>query len=221
MRPAKAKDMDPRDIVKHGYNKVSRAYRGDIYDHVKEPYYRRCLNSLLPHVVPRSRILDLGCGCGVPVAQELSAEHDVTGIDISPVQIERGRSLVPKASFLCEDMTKASFPAGAFDAIVSMYAIFHVPVEEQPRLFRSISTWLRPDGWLLCTVSARTEPSGGTEENWLDVPGATMYWSNAGQPTYETWLAEAGFRVDETLFIPEEDSGHTALLAHKRPVWLR
>jgi len=43
-------------------------------------------------------VLDLGCGCGIPVAQELAQHFQVTGVDLSEVQIARARQLVPQAT---------------------------------------------------------------------------------------------------------------------------
>jgi len=136
----------------------------------------------------------------------------VTGIDISPVQIERARRLVPIAQFACQDMTQVEFPRESFTAIVSFLAIIHVPVEEQPGIFRNLSRWLRPGGYLLATVGARAWT--GREDNWH---GAPMYWSHADRDTYLAWLREAAFDVLWTRFIPEGTSGHTLLLAKRAP----
>jgi len=157
-------------------------------------------------------VLDLGCGCGVPATAILAERFSVTGVDISPVQIERARRLVPAAKFFCQDMSEADFPAESFTAIVSFLAIIHVPVEEQPGIFRKLSRWLRPDGYLLATVGTRAWT--GTEEDWH---GAPMYWSHADRETYLAWLRDAGFDVLWTRFIPEGDSGHTLLLSKRAP----
>lgn len=204
---------NPKNMVRKGYDKVSRTYRGDSFNSTDDPYYGRCIDLLLSHVAIGSRILDLGCGCGIPLVKNLSEQHDVTGVDISPVQIERARSLVPSAEFVCGDMTELHFSPGAFDAVISFYAIIHVPLQEQPDLFQKISTWLKQDGWLLCTVGHREWT--GTEDNWLDVQGCTMFWSHTDEKTYEIWLKDLGFRVVENIFIPEGEGGHTALLARK------
>jgi cyclopropane fatty-acyl-phospholipid synthase-like methyltransferase len=155
-------------------------------------------------------VLDLGCGCGVPATAILAERFSVTGVDISPVQVERARRLVPAAQFLCQDMSQVEFPSESFMAIVSLLAIIHVPVEEQPGIFRKVSRWLRPGGHLLATVGARAWT--GTEENWH---GAPMYWSHADRETYLRWLAEAGLNVHWTRFIPEGTGGHTLLLAQR------
>ena len=97
----------------------------------------------------------------------------VTGVDISSVQIERARNFVPRAEFVCADMTEVDFPAESFAAIVSLYAIIHIPLDEQPALFAKLFEWLQPEGYLLVTVGNRAWT--GVEENWLDVTGATMF----------------------------------------------
>ena len=205
--------MKPKDIVREGYDKVSHVYRADTFDSAEDPNYGQCIDLLLSHVPDGCRLLDLGCGCGVPAAQKLAANHDVIGVDISPVQIERARTLVPAAEFVCADMTTVGFPPEGFDAIISLYAIIHVPLEEQPDLFRRIRAWLKPGGWLLCTVGHREWT--GTEDDWLGVPGGTMFWSHADEKTYQDWLTALGFRIGEKLFIPEGKGGHTALIARK------
>lgn len=55
--------------------------------------------------------------------------------EYSEAQIELAKTHVPKARFICQDMTKLDFPYGTFDGICSCYAIIHVPREgHQPLL---------------------------------------------------------------------------------------
>ncbi len=123
----------PKDIVRDGYDKISWAYRPDAPDADTLSNYDDWLNELAPRLPAGSPVLDLGCGCGVPVAKFLAEKgFAVTGADISPVQISRARAAVPNADFLCADMTTLTFPAHAFAAVVSFYAVIHVPLAEQP-----------------------------------------------------------------------------------------
>src|SRR5690606_27795962 len=96
--------LDPKDIVRRGYDHISYAYRADQEDASADQYHA-WLDELLPLLTPlteeRPTILELGCG--IPVARRLAAVSDVTGVDISPVQIERARKLVPNAAFICAD----------------------------------------------------------------------------------------------------------------------
>jgi SAM-dependent methyltransferase len=200
--------VDPRDIVRSGYDVVSLTYRPD---DAPDSYYGEWLSEFAPHVPAGASILDLGCGCGVPVTRWLvEGGFDVTGIDLSPVQIERARHLIPRATFLCADIAEIELPAASQDAIVSFFAIIHLPVAQQQALFAAIHSWLRPGGWFMATLGTR--PWTGTEDNWLGA-GATIYWSHAGTETYLEWLGEAGFHVEWHRFIPEGDGGHTLVLA--------
>jgi SAM-dependent methyltransferase len=199
-----------KEIVRRGYDRVSYAYRtGAGADDLAG--YDAWLAELSPLLPENSPVLDLGCGCGLPVTQTLAANFAVTGVDISPVQIERARRLVPGARFIHADMSEVDFPPASFAAIVSFYAVIHLPLDEQPTLFARMRGWLQPRGYFLGTVGHRAWT--GTEENWLGVPDARMVWSHADAETYRAWLAASGFEICRTEFVPEGDGGHTLILA--------
>jgi len=201
---------DPKTIVRRGYDLVSRAYRAD---EAAEGAYAEWLDLLEARVPPPAKILDLGCGCGVPVARRLSPRYEVTGVDLSPVQIERARALVPTATFVCADMATLDLPEASFDAVVCLYAIIHLPLAEQPALLRSIARWLRPGGTLIATVGHGAWT--GTEKDWLGVPGGDMWWSHEDAETYRRWLADAGFIIEDERFVPEGTGGHVFVVASR------
>jgi ubiquinone/menaquinone biosynthesis C-methylase UbiE len=201
---------DPTDLVRSAYNALSRHYRGD--DDTTEQY-DRWLTDLLARLLEHRHVLDIGCGCGVPVARRLAAAgHQVTGVDISDVQIERARSLVPDATFIRADAAVLDLPDESFDAVVCLYALIHMPLDQQPRLLHNIARWLRPGGWLLATTGQ--DAWTGTEDNWLGGP-ATMWWSHTDATTYRSWLHQSGLQVTEQRFIPEGDSGHALFWARR------
>jgi cyclopropane fatty-acyl-phospholipid synthase-like methyltransferase len=209
--------MNPKDIVRQGYDRISYQYRDD--DGLGpaqpgqpegRPDYEGWLAELMPLLHDGDTVLDLGCGCGVPATAILAAHYAVTGVDLSPVQISRARRLVPAAQFQCADMSTLEFSARSFAAVVSFYAIIHLPLDEQPAIFRNIYRWLRPGGYLLATVGSSAWT--GTETDWH---GAPMFWSHADRATYVTWLEETGFEVLWTRFIPEGSGGHTLVLARR------
>ena len=161
-----------------------------------------------------ARILDLGCGAGVPADRWLAdAGFEVIGLDISEVQIERARALVPLATFERGDLATFEVEPGSLDAVISFYALIHVPLEDQRELFPRIVGWLRLGGLLMVIVGS--ERWTGVED-YLGVP---MFWDHADAATYVSWLRDEGLDILWQRFIPEGSSGHALLLARKtRPV---
>jgi SAM-dependent methyltransferase len=199
------------DLVRRGYDALSYRYRAD---DAGPGEYAPWLERLLLLLPPAAAVLDLGCGCGVPVARALAdAGHHVTGVDLSEVQVSRARKLVPAATFIHADATRAEFGDDSFDAIVSLYALIHIPLAAQPELLRRAGRWLRPSGWLLATTGQ--DAWTGSDERWLG--GSTpMYWSHADAATVRGWIRDAGLAITSEETIPEGDSAH-ALFWAQRP----
>lgn len=202
---------DAKEVVRRGYDALSvrydEAYGG-------ETKYGDWIGELVGRLgAAGARVVDVGCGSGVPVARALvAAGHRVTGVDISEVQIRRAREAVPGGEFVRADVTELDFPAGSFDAVVSLYALIHVPLAEQPPLLAKLGRWVRPGGTLLA-VTGHTAYTG-TDEDWLG-GGAAMWWSHADAATYRTWLREAGFAVEREEFVPEGDGGAALFWARR------
>ena len=144
----------------------------------------------------------------------VDAGFEVVGVDISKVQIDRARALVPDATYVCHDIVDLTLDSASFDAVVSLYALIHIPYEDQRSLLPRILAALNPGGMLLALVGHRRW--SGVEDYF----GAPMFWDHADEPTYLAWLAQDGFEVLWHRFVPEGDSGHTLVLA-RRPGSLR
>ena len=202
-----------RDLVRRGYDNISRAYRDDAgranpQTAQSTAYYAEWVAELSSELSAGARVLDLGCGCGLPATRQLvEAGFKVVGVDYSHVQVERAHELVPGATFVQADMVTFSAEPASFDAIVSFYALIHVPLEDQKLLLPRIREWLRTDGLFLATFGNRRWT--GTEE-YL---GAPMFWDHADGETYLGWLRDSGFTPVWKRFIPEGDSGHALILA--------
>ena len=206
---------EQKTMVRRGYDKLSYAYRADDTPDADGQYaeWVACLEMHLPKGSP---VLDIGCGCGLPATRLLSRSFTVTGVDSSEVQIRRAMQLVPAAHFICSDICDVQIPAASLAAVVSFYAIIHMPLEEHPRLFAKIDGWLRPGGYLLAIVGHQAWT--GSDGSYLGVEGGKMAWSHADEATYLRWIAESGLQVRWKRFIPEGESGHTLVFAQKPPI---
>ena len=79
-------------------------------------------------------VLDIGCGTGAFTAEIARKCKRVTGVDISQTQIDLARKNIPTGRFLHGDAASVQFPAASFDAVISFYALEHIPREEHETL---------------------------------------------------------------------------------------
>jgi SAM-dependent methyltransferase len=202
-----------RRIVRQGYEQgdYSAAFRRHGPPSAME---RRYLDRLLVLCPPDPKILDLGCGTGLPVDKYLADRGaDLTGIDISPKHVALAKGNLPSASYREGDILHAVLPEGSFDGIVSFYAIFHIPRSEHGDLFIRINRLLRLNGLFLATLGT-SDLAYGEEANWA---GARMAWSSCDAETYRRLLTETSFDIIESAFEgqPGDVEHHFWILARK------
>jgi SAM-dependent methyltransferase len=180
--------FDPRALVADGYERCGSAYSA-----ARSTTPPASLPLFADRIPVGAAVLDIGCGSGLPVTAALAARFSATGINIAAGQIERARQNVPRARFVHADIMTQVFVPESFAGVVMIYALFHLPRQEQPALLRRIGTWLRPRGLLLATLAQTSDP--GYVES--DFHGTTMYWSHFSEPEYDPILDQAGFEVLE------------------------
>lgn len=191
---------NPRKTVARGYDQIADRYLAWSNDH---SIRLRWLDELRRELPPPARVLDLGCGAGVPVARWLvDAGYEVVGIDSSTEQIQRARANVPEAEFLVAEMTTISLEAESFDGVVATYSITHVPRYLHAVLFRRIHDWLRPGGVFVASLGAGESPDWTGE--WL---GTEMYFSHFDAETSLRLQHEAGLAIERSEIVTEEEDG--------------
>lgn len=74
-----------------------------------------------------TRVLDVACGLGAAskAAKARWPLAQVTGINISPLQVEHAKTNAPECSFLPMDATSLNFADETFDLVMSIEAAFH------------------------------------------------------------------------------------------------
>ncbi|ABD88485.1 Methyltransferase type 11 [Rhodopseudomonas palustris BisB18] len=194
---------DLKRLVADGYDKIADAY----FEQFARSSVRAAkLAELIARLAETARVLDLGCGAGVPVARDCAARgFRVTGVDASPEQIARARCNVPEAEFIHADMTAVSFAAETFDAVAAFYAITHVPRNEHAALIRRIASWLRPGGVLVASF-------GASEGEWLgDWLGAPMFFSHHAPEEAERLIRDAGLCLEQAELLEQDNETATFL----------
>lgn len=187
--------MDPKRTVRDGYDAIAADYADARTVGGRGAELAASLANALPE---GALVLDAGCGSGGPATVELDFEHDVVGLDASRGQVDHLRRHLPGVRPVLGDLTDLPFPDGAFDALVSTYAVIHVPRERHGDVLREFHRVLRPGGDALVVLG--TEAWEGRNPDWLDT-GVEMFWSFHDAERSLELVVDAGFdlRLAETV----------------------
>jgi 2-polyprenyl-3-methyl-5-hydroxy-6-metoxy-1,4-benzoquinol methylase len=189
---------DPKLVVAHGYDVIAGTY---LARHGQSIVRDRWLQETMARLPDAARVLDLGCGAGVPVAHRLAGRgFDVVGVDGSAEQIKLARRNVPEAEFIHADMTAVTFPPRSFDAVAAFYSITHVPREEHATLLRRVVDWLKPNGFFIASLGS--EECADWVGEWL---GTEMFFSHYDAGTYERLVREAGFHIERAALVDQDN----------------
>jgi cyclopropane fatty-acyl-phospholipid synthase-like methyltransferase len=191
---------DPRtQIVADGYDAIGETFAAWREEIVGDPR-REWEDALAERLEDGARLLELGCGGGAPETRRLAERFTLTGVDISPRQVERARAAIPDAEFVCADFTDLELAAGSFEAVCSFYVFNHVPRELLAALLGRIRGWLVPGGRLLTTFGA-SDLAGWTGE-WL---GAETFFSGFPPEVNSRLVQEAGFAIERDEVVTFEE----------------
>jgi SAM-dependent methyltransferase len=150
---------------------------------------------------PGARVLDVGCGTGLPTARRLvDAGFQVTGIDISERMLQLARHNVPEGIFAQLDAAEmvatdlidmaSPDPVVPFDAIVDFFCLLMLPRVEIPATLSRLHDLLRPGGYFLL---------GMVEENLDDAPiaflGSPVRVTGYPRGELRSLVRRAGFEV--------------------------
>jgi ubiquinone/menaquinone biosynthesis C-methylase UbiE len=212
-------DQEVAALVRDGYDATAAKYAA--YATASPSHPRRVwLEDLLGHLRPASKILDLGCGPGVPTgASIVDAGHDLVGVDISSGQIELANQRVPSARFITANMMDVHFEPAEFDAIVALFSFTHVRRRHYQELFANIRRWLIPGGWFLASFGSADSP-GWLEEDLLGL-GATNWTNSFDAATTTRLLVGARFVLYRAEIVrhdePTGPEHWLYVVAHTRP----
>ncbi|SDK25310.1 class I SAM-dependent methyltransferase [Natronorubrum texcoconense] len=183
--------MIDRNTVRRGYDELMGAYDAERAEDVRG---NAILDEFLDSIATPARILDVGCGPGIPVLRKLSAEATALGVDLSREQLDLAAANVPEAARVQGEMTRLPVRDDACDAATAFHSLIHVPLEDHGTAIDEFARVLRPGGRVL--LSEGSEEWCGTNPDWLE-RGVEMQWNVAGVDATRDQLRAAGFTITD------------------------
>ena len=144
------KQIDGR-VIGQIYDQQASAYAEFADQRFAWPYLEQpAFDKYIPDLyVPKTRVLDIGCGTGV-VARHLISNgvlpQNITGIDISHEQLKQARVNTPGARFIETSAEEFDLPAGSIDLVTTNTVIHHLDNEQLGQMLDRVYDVLAPDG---------------------------------------------------------------------------
>lgn len=170
-------------------------------------YEKPWLDRFVRDLPPGGRLLDLGCGSGVPIAGHfLDQGFAVVGVDYAETMIALARQRYPAAEWHVGDIRDLEV-MGQFNGIYSWDGFFHLTADEQRIAIPDLSHRVRPGGAILLTVGTGEGEVTGT------VGGETVYHASLASEEYDRLFRQNGFA--KVTFVAEDKNcrGRSVLLA--------
>lgn len=190
----------------HEYDLIADWYASERSDQTGVPE-ARSLASSLP---PGSRILDAGCGNGIPITQVLlDSGHQVVGLDSSSEMLERFRANFPQTPCVSGTIQSCPFDDVSFDAAIAWGVMFHLEPSDQVRAIASIGRVLKAHAPFLFTSG----DVDGFEAKEGSMNGVTFRYYSFSIENYRRILSEHGFALTD---VHADQGQNTYYLATKR-----
>ena len=142
---------------------------------------------MIDRLAPGARVLDLGCGTGVPTAGMLAESGiEVVGIDVSTEMLALARRNVPTGRFVAMDALELDETLGQFDGACAFFCLLMLRRSDIPKVLRRIRSLLRPGG--LVTI--------GMVEGDLDYAPLSFLGQEMFVTAYPQTDLEAAIRAD-------------------------
>lgn len=177
--------MNETNVYK-SYNKISNWYdEHRSRDLFEKPY----LDIVIDNIKPNGKVLDLGCGMGEPIGKYfIDNGYQLTSIDGSHKLITLAKNRFPQAKFIVKDMREI-FLNKKFDLLIAWNSFFHLPQDNQRKMFQIFENHILPSGILLFTSGT----SNG--EVLSNNGGENLYHASLDPSEYKNLLAQHNFKI--------------------------
>lgn len=170
----------------------------DEYDRIAEWFARTRspivglpdIETLARALPPGARVLDAGCGTGVPILQYLLQKgFQLFGIDSSARMVALFRERFPHVPVEEASIEASTFFGTTFDAVIAWGVLFHLSPDDQRAAIAKVARHLEPGGWFLFTAGREEGETSGTMD------GVAFPYVSLGEDAYRRELEANGLEL--------------------------
>lgn len=121
-------------------------------------------------IEPETKVLDLCCGSGQTTQFLVQRSRHVTGLDASPLSIQRAKKNVPEAEYVEAFAEQNPLPDQSFDVVHTSAAMHEMQPQQLRQILEQVHRVLKPQGvFTMVDFHAPTNP--------IFIPGlAVFFW---------------------------------------------
>lgn len=169
------------------------------------------LNVFIRSLPKGGKVLDLGCGSGIPIGKKLhNAGLVLVGVDVSEKMVKEYQKNISGATTYRTPMTGINFKK-EFDGIISSFSMLCLPPDDFSLVAHKIALALKAGGWFLLILNEGDSKTGAVQE----VQGEQMYSTGMSEKEVRDVFELQGMKVirveRETVKTQEYGTEHTML----------
>lgn len=180
---------DISEINRNAWNKIIK--EGRTIHPSKGDKENLLLDLFISSIENSGKILDLGCGAGIPIGKKLqNAGFNITGVDVSDEMINEFKKNLPDSSSFRMPMTEINWNE-EFNGIVSSFSLLCLPPEDFALMPGKIYKALKNSGYFLLFLNEGDSKFGGIWE----VQGHELYTTGISEKEIREKFETKGFKI--------------------------
>jgi SAM-dependent methyltransferase len=185
-----------------------------------EPLHHSFVERFLSMLPSDGRVLDAACGTGKYFPMVLASGRELVGVDHAGALLANAATKFPQVPTAKHDLQELPY-RGKFDGVLCVDAMEFVPPEDWPAVLECFGRALRPKGWLYLTVELAPDDrvraaNQAARQSGLPVVDGEVIWEGPdgyyhhypSMPQVRSWLAGAGFTIQEEAEGPWHEGGY-------------